>query len=84
MPFGLKCALIAFQKFVNEIFLDMIDSGLVIIYMDDILIVSATLEEHYNIVLRRIAEKGLELKLRHAGVTNLIHRVHPKKLSSAT
>lgn len=53
-------------------------------YLHDILIESATLEEHYNIVLRRIAEKGLELKLRHAGVTNLIHRVHPKKLSSAT
>lgn len=64
MPFGLKCAPAAFQK--SEIFQDLIDAGTIIIYMDDILVGSTTLEEHFTTlatVFRRVAEMGLELKL---------------------
>ena len=37
MPFGLTNALAAFQRFVNEIFSDMLDVN-VIVYLNDILV----------------------------------------------
>ncbi|KAJ8457717.1 hypothetical protein ONZ51_g11357 [Trametes cubensis] len=45
MPFGLSNAPAAFQRFVNDIFADMLDVC-VIVYLDDILIYSDNPEQH--------------------------------------
>ncbi|CDO69493.1 hypothetical protein BN946_scf184662.g13 [Trametes cinnabarina] len=55
MPFGLSNAPAAFQRFVNDIFSDLLDVC-VVVYLDDILIYSDTPEkhrEHVKEVLRR-------------------------------
>ena len=38
MPFGLSNALATFQEFINEVLKDLIATGLVLVYLDDILI----------------------------------------------
>ncbi len=47
MPFGLANSPSVFQSFMNDIFRDMLDRW-VIVYIDDILIYSNTLEEHIS------------------------------------
>ena len=54
MFFGLTNCPATFQTMMNAIFREEINSGKVIIYMDDVLIFTETLEEH-----RRIVEKVL-------------------------
>jgi len=54
MFFGLTNSPATFQTVMNTLFQDKINSGKVIIYMDDVLIFTETLEEH-----RRIVEKVL-------------------------
>jgi len=49
MPFGLSNVPSAFQRFMNEIFLDLLDIY-VVIYLDDILIYSDNLEEHKDYI----------------------------------
>ena len=61
MPFGLSNAPAAFQRFVNTTLSDMLDVC-VVVYLDDILIYSDTLEEHrkhVREVLRRLRKAGL-------------------------
>ena len=45
MPFGLSNAPAAFQRFINEIFGDLLDIY-VVVYLDNILIYSNNLEDH--------------------------------------
>jgi len=45
MPFGLSNTPVAFQRFINEIFGDLLDVY-VVIYLDDILIYLNNLEDH--------------------------------------
>ena len=52
MPFGLKNAPGTFQAFMNNIFGDLIDRG-VIVYIDDILIYTKDLDSH-KIILREV------------------------------
>ena len=61
MPFGLTNAPSAFQRFMNDIFSDLLDVH-VIIYLDDILIYSDNPEDHkkhVREVLRRLSANGL-------------------------
>jgi hypothetical protein len=61
MPFGLTNAPAAFQRFVNDLFADMLDVC-VIVYLDDILIYSdnaAQHKEHVKEVLRRLRKAKL-------------------------
>ena len=61
MPEGLTNAPAAFQRFMNDIFMDMIDIN-VIVYLDDILVYSNDLSEHRQHVwevLRRLCTNGL-------------------------
>ena len=38
MPFRLSNALVTFQEFINEVLKDLITMGLILVYLDDILI----------------------------------------------
>src|SRR5229473_74538 len=65
MFFGLTNSPATFQAMMNEVFKDLIDTGKVFIYMDDILIATATMEEHHrlvNLILERLRDNDLFLK----------------------
>lgn len=65
MFFGLTNSPATFQAMMNELFRDLIYTGKVVIYLDDILIFTDTLEEHQRItreVLRILRENKLYLK----------------------
>ena len=52
MFFGLTNSPATFQTFMNYILKDLIDEGHVIVYLDDILIFTDTLEQHKPIVVK--------------------------------
>jgi hypothetical protein len=65
MFFGLTNAPTTFQAMMNEIFKDLIATGKVFVYMDDILIATTTLEEHRHLVsqvLQKLQDHQLFLK----------------------
>jgi len=65
MFFGLTNSPATFQTMMNEIFADMISEGVVVVYLDDILIFTRDLDEHRRItqrVLGRLAEHELYLR----------------------
>ena len=65
MFFGLTNSLAMFQTMMNNIFCDMIAEGVVCVYLDDILIFTKTLSEHWTItwkVLKCLREYNLCLK----------------------
>lgn len=67
MPFGLKNAPSVFQRYINSIFRPLIDANKILIYMDDILIATTTMDEHLNIlseVFALIRKHCLKLKLK--------------------
>ena len=59
MTFGLCNASVTFQTFMNQIFEDLLDTGQVVIYLDDILIFTHTIDQ-----LDRLTRKVLE-RLEH-------------------
>jgi len=66
MFFGLCNSPATFQHMMDHIFDDLIRQNKIIVYLDDILIFSNTIEEHREItreVLRRVRENKLFLKL---------------------
>lgn len=66
MPFGLKNAPSIFQMFINKIFSDLVRQGKVTIYLDDIMIATDNITEHFEIfeeVMKRIVNNKLELRL---------------------
>ncbi len=65
MPFGLANSPSTFQSFINDVFRDMLNR-FVIVYINDILVYSKTLEEHIHqvrSVLRRLIKHQLYAKL---------------------
>jgi len=66
MFFGLTNSPATFQTMMNHLFRDQIAKGCVVVYMDDILIFSSTMEEHRRVVqevLQIICDNRLYLKL---------------------
>ena len=64
MPFGLTNAPVAFQRFMNDIFSNLLDVY-IMIYLDDILIYSNNMSEHHwhmKEVLKRLCKAGLYAK----------------------
>ena len=65
MFFGLTNSPATFQTMMNHLFRDLINQGKVVVYMDDIMIYTTTLEEHRQIVwevLQLLQENKLYLK----------------------
>ena len=65
MFFRLTNSPATFQTMMNDIFIDMISEGVVVVYLDDILIFTKDLDEHRWIthrVLGRLAEHQLYLR----------------------
>jgi hypothetical protein len=65
MPFGLKNAPPTFQRLVDKVLSDLLGRG-VYAYIDDILIYTRTLEEHFSLlreVLARLQAAGLKISL---------------------
>ena len=64
MPFGLKNGPSVFQRYINRVLADFIREGSVVVYLDDITLISVTISEHLELlkrVLHRLAEYRLEL-----------------------
>lgn len=62
MPFGLKNAPATFQRLMNSVLREFINK-ICVVYLDDILIFSTTLEEHVNSI-KRILQKLKEVNLK--------------------
>jgi hypothetical protein len=65
MGFGMTNSPATFQSLMNSVFADLIATGVVAVYMDDILIYTPTLAEHRKIVrevLQRLQDHNLYLK----------------------
>jgi hypothetical protein len=65
MGFGMTNSPATFQSLMNSVFADLIATGVVAVYMDDILIYMPTLVEHRKIVrevLQRLQDHDLYLK----------------------
>jgi transposase InsO family protein len=61
MPFGLTNAPAAFQHFMNDVFRDLLDI-IVLIYLDDILVYSESVEQHASHV-REVLKRLIQHKL---------------------
>ena len=65
VPFGLKNAPAAFQKYINKALTGLLDK-VCLAYLDDILIYGRTFKEHTDnlrLVLRRLKTKGVKLRV---------------------
>jgi Reverse transcriptase (RNA-dependent DNA polymerase) len=65
MFFGLCNSLATFQTMMNHLFWDLVAEGVIAVYMDDILVFTETLSQHYEVVhrvLKILWENNLFLK----------------------
>ncbi|MBW0536498.1 hypothetical protein O181_076213 [Austropuccinia psidii MF-1] len=56
MPFGIKNAPAHFQTMINTIFQEEISEGLMVVYIDDIIIYSETWEDHLQYIDRVLSK----------------------------
>ena len=66
MPMGLTNAPATFQRLMNRVLQAEIEAGIVVVYMDDLLIHSATLEQHLQhvtMIVERLRQHGIKIKL---------------------
>lgn len=54
MPFGLKNSPLIFIRYINRIFKDLIGSGEILTYIDDIFIVTRDINYHFNILRKML------------------------------
>ena len=72
MPFGLTNAPATFQRLMEKV-LDGLNHRKCLIYLDDIVVFGATVEEHLqnlHDVLGRLQQVGLKLKMRERPILN--------------
>lgn len=65
-PFSLKIGPQCFQRFICEVLAELLKSGCVVVYMDDILVATESIVEHLQImrsVLNTLVRNKLELRL---------------------
>lgn len=65
MPFGLKNAPASFQRMMNEVLHDY-DYNICVVYLDDILVFSTSLQEHINSlrkIFKRLSEFNLKVQI---------------------
>ena len=65
MFFGLTNSLVTFQTMMDAIFKHLISEGVVVVYLDDILIFTKTLDEHWEVihqVMELLQQHSLSLK----------------------
>ncbi|XP_018406278.1 PREDICTED: uncharacterized protein LOC108782494 [Cyphomyrmex costatus] len=66
MPFGLKVGPARFQRFVNEALAEQIRSGDIVVYMDDVLVATVTVDHHFKVLkqlFKCLVENLLELRI---------------------
>lgn len=66
IPFGLKGAPLKFQRFVTQVFKKQINAGEVLVYLDDFLIATETMEHHLQVleeIFKLLVANLLELRL---------------------
>lgn len=66
MPFGLKTATAKFSRFVNAVLEEPIKAGHVLTYVDDFLIATDSIEEHFKIlsqIFELLVNNKLELRI---------------------
>jgi len=71
MPFGLVNTPATFQTMMNEILREFLDQG-VVVYIDDILIYSQTLEEHI-ILVRKVLQRLWEYRMAISLLKSVFH-----------
>ena len=65
VPFGLKTAPAAFQRYINKALTGLLDK-VCLAYLDDILIFGRNFKEHkknLRLVLKRLKSKGIKLRV---------------------
>ncbi|KXZ75914.1 Retrovirus-related Pol polyprotein from transposon 17.6-like Protein [Tribolium castaneum] len=62
MPFGLTNAPHVFQRYIHEVFSDLINSHKILVYLDDIMIATEDLDEHLSL-LREVFDLAATHKL---------------------
>ena len=73
MLFGLKIGPPLFQRFINEILIEFIKKGDVVVYMDDILIANNSLDSHFDTIKKVfdvLIQNKLELRLEKCSPLN--------------
>lgn len=66
MLFGLKVGPARFHRFVNEAMTELINTGDIVVYMDDVLVATVTLEHHLKVLKKLftcLVENLLELRI---------------------
>lgn len=65
MPFGLKNAPSVFQRYVNSTFKELISTGNIFVYMDDLLVATEDIEKHLQVlsqIMRLVSVHDLQLR----------------------
>lgn len=77
MPFGLANAPKVFSRFTQQIFTDLINKNEIILYMDDILVATETVPEHFDILKKvfNLAANKFDLKFRLDKCSFLFNRI---------
>jgi len=52
MPFGLQNGPLVFQRFISNSLMDLVRNRQIVVYMDDIVVATRTVEEHFEILVQ--------------------------------